>query len=260
MSRTNLRLYRSFLRFCRLTEPAAPFSLTRREALRALGEGQASAVLPFLPETGLQSRADVEQAVKAAWRAASASTVDVRQDLAFTALRALQTHVHMQSLMAAKQASSTASSSSTKWEPGLKTASTAVTQGLRVSVASAYLPERSATGDFHFTYTVTFVNEGSQPVQLANRVWRIETVQDDGRVTVERVRGPGVVGQHPKLLTGERFSYVSFCVLTKPQGCMSGEFTFIPLTGDPPGAVTAVCAPFALDAGPQHPTIVEDTS
>ena len=90
-------------------------------------------------------------------------------------------------------------------------------------------------------------------MQLANRCWRIETAHDDGRVTVERVRGPGVIGKHPKLLCGERFTYESYCILTRPHGCMHGEFGFIPLTGDAPGVVTAVCAPFALDAGEGEP-------
>jgi uncharacterized protein affecting Mg2+/Co2+ transport len=46
------------------------------------------------------------------------------------------------------------------------------------------------------------------------------------------VDGPGVVGQHPKLLVGESFSYTSTVTLLAPRGSMAGHFKFISLTGE----------------------------
>jgi ApaG protein len=102
--------------------------------------------------------------------------------------------------------------------------STAVTEGIRVTVRSQYLPDQSSPNDdrFVFAYTVKINNEGSRTAQLRTRHWVIT----DGRGVVEEVRGDGVVGEQPRLLPGETFQYTSGCVLETPVGTMHGSYRF----------------------------------
>jgi ApaG protein len=100
--------------------------------------------------------------------------------------------------------------------------STAVTEGIRVSVRSAYIQEQSVplAHRYVFAYTVRIVNEGAEAAQLKTRHWIIT----DGAGKVEEVRGPGVVGQTPTLRPGEHFEYTSGCVLETPRGEMHGSY------------------------------------
>jgi ApaG protein len=100
--------------------------------------------------------------------------------------------------------------------------STAITEGIRVSVKSEYLADQSvpAAKRYVFAYTVRIENEGSEPAQLRTRHWIIT----DGNGKVEEVRGPGVVGQTPYLRPGERFEYTSGCVLQTSRGDMRGTY------------------------------------
>lgn len=97
-----------------------------------------------------------------------------------------------------------------------------LTRGVRIKVASRYLPERSNPLQplYFFTYHVAIQNEGEQPVRLMNRYWRIR----DAYGRVEEVRGPGVVGQQPRLEPGESFEYDSFCPLPTEFGSMEGSY------------------------------------
>jgi len=100
--------------------------------------------------------------------------------------------------------------------------SSAVTDGIRVSVEATYVAEQSAPRSrrYVFAYTVKISNEGSAPAQLKSRHWVI--TDGDGRV--EEVRGPGVVGQQPLLEPGQHFEYTSGCVLPTPRGHMHGTY------------------------------------
>lgn len=100
--------------------------------------------------------------------------------------------------------------------------STAITEGIRVSVRSEYLADQSVptARRYVFAYTVKIENEGTEPAQLRTRHWVIT----DGAGKVEEVRGPGVVGQTPCLGPGERFEYTSGCVLQTPRGDMRGAY------------------------------------
>ena len=71
--------------------------------------------------------------------------------------------------------------------------STAVTQGIRVSVKSRFLPEQSGVGRYAFAYTVRIENLGPVSTQLKSRHWIIT----DGNGKREEVRGEGVVGNQP---------------------------------------------------------------
>jgi ApaG protein len=117
--------------------------------------------------------------------------------------------------------------------------STAVTEGIRVTVKSAFRPDRSEPGRFLFTYTVNIRNDGLLPAQLVSRHWII-TDANGGK---EEVAGEGVVGQQPLLAPGEEFEYTSFCVLATPHGSMRGTYRMVLADG---GAFAAEIAPFAL--------------
>ena len=103
--------------------------------------------------------------------------------------------------------------------------SSAVTEGIRVTVRSQYLPDQSVPGSkrYVFAYTVRIENEGSEPAQLRTRHWVIT----DGAGKVEEVRGPGVVGQTPFLRPGEHFEYTSGCILQTARGDMRGTYQMV---------------------------------
>jgi ApaG protein len=119
--------------------------------------------------------------------------------------------------------------------------SSAVTEGIRVTVSSVYVPEQSAPGAkrYVFAYTVKIANEGSDAAQLRTRHWVIT----DGNGKVEEVRGPGVVGQQPSLKPGEHFEYTSGCVLQTPRGEMRGTYQMFRPDGR---QFDATIAPFVL--------------
>jgi ApaG protein len=100
--------------------------------------------------------------------------------------------------------------------------SEATTRGIRVNVESIYVEERSAPSQsyYFFAYHVTITNTGDEPAQLISRVWTIT----DANGNVERVEGPGVVGEQPRLEPGASFEYTSFCPLTTSFGTMEGFY------------------------------------
>ena len=120
--------------------------------------------------------------------------------------------------------------------------SEAVTQQVRVEVDCRFSPDRSEPSkrEYFFLYTVRITNEGSEPVQLLNRHWIITNAH--GRV--EEVRGPGVVGQQPRLAPGETFEYTSGCPLDTTFGSMRGTYELVFV--DRRETFEAEIAPFAL--------------
>lgn len=127
--------------------------------------------------------------------------------------------------------------------------SVAVTQGIRVSVDTRYLPQRSspAQGRFVFAYTVTITNEGAELVQLRTRHWIIT----DANNQVEEVKGEGVVGEKPMLEPKQSFSYTSGCVLKTAWGMMNGTYQMYRRDGS---MFNAVIAPFLLATPNSAPT------
>ena len=106
--------------------------------------------------------------------------------------------------------------------------SEALTQGVRVSVASEYAPERSRPGvQWVFYYTVTIRNEGAEAVQLLTRHWVIT----DATGRVEEVRGEGVVGEQPVIEPGDAYAYTSGCPLPTPYGSMEGSYRLVTASG-----------------------------
>jgi ApaG protein len=60
---------------------------------------------------------------------------------------------------------------------------------------------------------------------------------------VEEVRGPGVVGEQPRLQPGEEFEYTSACPLPTEVGSMHGTYQMITDSGE---SFDAQIAPFTL--------------
>lgn len=101
--------------------------------------------------------------------------------------------------------------------------STALTQGIRVTVKSRFLPEQSSKGRWAFAYTVRIENVGAVAAQLKSRHWIIT----DGNGKREEVKGDGVVGNQPILRPGEKFEYTSGAVLQTPHGSMQGTYRMV---------------------------------
>ena len=108
--------------------------------------------------------------------------------------------------------------------------SSATTQGILVEVESEFDPERSDTvnGYYFFAYHVKITNQGEKSAQLVSRHWTITDA--DGHV--EEVKGPGVVGEQPRLEPGESFEYSSACPLKTPTGTMRGTYQMVTDKGE----------------------------
>jgi ApaG protein len=72
-----------------------------------------------------------------------------------------------------------------------------------------------------------------------SREWIITTAEGD----VERVKGPGVVGEQPVLPPGGAFEYTSYCPLKTAVGSMHGTYQMV--TADEE-RFDAEIAPFTL--------------
>jgi ApaG protein len=115
------------------------------------------------------------------------------------------------------------------------------TRGIRIEVSSHYLPERSAPQEsqYLFAYHVRVSNVGSETAQLVSREWIITTAEGD----VERVKGPGVVGEQPVLPPNAAFEYTSYCPLKTAVGSMHGSYQMVTADGE---RFDAEIAPFTL--------------
>jgi ApaG protein len=125
----------------------------------------------------------------------------------------------------------------------MRAMSDTTTRGIRVQVQSFYDEERSSPQDnyYFFAYRVTISNVGAETAQLVSREWIIT----DGNGDTQRVQGPGVVGEQPRLAPGEEFEYTSFCPLSTPVGSMNGSYLMVLANGE---RFEAEIAPFALAA------------
>lgn len=107
--------------------------------------------------------------------------------------------------------------------PPLTTTSSKVTEGVRVSVESAFVSQQSQpeASAYLFAYKITITNE-SHPttIKLVSRHWFIT----DAEGRQQEVQGPGVVGEQPELAPGESYTYQSACPLRTPTGNMKGTY------------------------------------
>src|SRR5687767_289875 len=115
------------------------------------------------------------------------------------------------------------------------------TRGIRIQVKASYLADRSSTRDsqYLFSYHIRISNVGTETVQLVSREWIITNA--DGEV--ERVKGPGVIGEQPVLPPGSSFEYTSYCPLKTAVGSMHGSYQMVTANGD---RFDAAISPFTL--------------
>ena len=95
---------------------------------------------------------------------------------------------------------------------------------VEIGVDARYVSDQSKpeANRYVFSYEITLRNLGMMPVRLQTRHWVIT----DANGKVEEVRGPGVVGEQPRLQPGEEYRYTSGAVLETQVGTMRGAYLF----------------------------------
>lgn len=107
---------------------------------------------------------------------------------------------------------------------------TKTTRKLKVTVIPAYLSDQSDPESQHYVwaYTIEIENLGEETAQLINRYWHIT----DANGNVQEVRGPGVVGEQPRLEQGDSYRYTSGVALKTSSGIMVGHYEMETATGE----------------------------
>lgn len=101
---------------------------------------------------------------------------------------------------------------------------------IQIDVNTRFLPDQSTPEQnrYAFAYTITITNKGRAPAQLVSRHWLIT----HGNGKIDEVRGPGVVGETPRLMPGEAFEYTSGAILEAPVGTMEGSYQMVTDEGE----------------------------
>ena len=99
---------------------------------------------------------------------------------------------------------------------------TQVTQGIKISVETAYQEGQShpSKSHFFFSYKISIENQNDYTIQLLRRHWHIF----DSSGEYSEVEGEGVVGQQPVIQPGEIYTYDSACNLSTDMGKMYGTY------------------------------------
>lgn len=105
---------------------------------------------------------------------------------------------------------------------------TAITDGVKVSVETIYQEEYSnpANEHFMFAYRIEISNLSDYSVQLISRKWNIFDSNNTSRI----VEGEGIVGVQPIIKPGQSHVYVSGCNLKTEMGTMSGKYLMVRLS------------------------------
>lgn len=100
---------------------------------------------------------------------------------------------------------------------------TKITDGVQVTVESAFQPEQSSPVHSHyvFSYKVRIYNHSHAAVQLLRRHWHIY----DSNGTFREVEGEGVVGFQPIIEPNTYHEYMSGCNFKTDIGRMEGTYT-----------------------------------
>lgn len=103
-------------------------------------------------------------------------------------------------------------------------------QPIVITAKTAYLDEHSQPDKsrFAFAYTITIENNSDQAAQLLSRHWIIT----DTNSHIQEVEGPGVIGQQPRILPGESYTYSSGAVIETQAGTMEGSYEMQTDTGE----------------------------
>lgn len=102
--------------------------------------------------------------------------------------------------------------------------STAITEGVKISVSTQFRPDLSDLmhNRLFFNYRIEIQNKSDFKIQLLHRDWFIFDSLDEASF----VSGEGVVGEQPILTPGQKYSYISGCELNSEIGSMRGFYTF----------------------------------
>ncbi|MEO7675815.1 MAG: ApaG domain [Verrucomicrobiota bacterium] len=103
-------------------------------------------------------------------------------------------------------------------------------ENLRVTIDRvAYQPDAATPPDrpHCFVYFISIHNGTDLLVTIHGRKWVV--TNDRGEVTA--VEGDGVVGEHPKIEPGEKFSYNSFHLLNSKTAVAEGSYLGIDANG-----------------------------
>ena len=119
----------------------------------------------------------------------------------------------------------------------------ATTRNIEITAKPLFLENQSEpeAGKFVWAYTITIANHGSEPIRLLSRHWIIT----DANGIRQEVRGPGVVGEQPRLGPRDSYTYSSGCPLSTPSGMMVGSYDMVTDAGE--HILVAVPA-FSLDS------------
>ncbi len=103
-------------------------------------------------------------------------------------------------------------------------------QPITITVKTLYLDEQSQPEyqRFAFSYTITIENNSDIPTQLLSRHWIIT----DANNMVQEVKGDGVIGEQPRILPGDSYTYSSGAVLETQVGTMEGSYQMRTDAGD----------------------------
>jgi len=95
-------------------------------------------------------------------------------------------------------------------------------QPIIIKVKTAYLDDHSQPDKkrFAFAYTITIENNSNKPAQLLSRHWIIT----DANNVIQEIEGMGVVGQQPRILPGDSYTYSSGAILETQVGTMEGTY------------------------------------
>jgi ApaG protein len=102
--------------------------------------------------------------------------------------------------------------------------------GLSVTVDRVvYQPEAQTPDDrpFCFVYFISIHNGTEQSVTIRARKW----VVTNSRGEVTAVEGDGVVGEHPTIWPGEKFSYNSYHLLDTRTAIAEGSYIGVDASG-----------------------------
>lgn len=96
---------------------------------------------------------------------------------------------------------------------------------ISVSAVTEYIEQHSEPDKerFVFAYTITITNNSSKSVKLMTRRWLITDANGESST----VEGDGVVGEQPKILAGQSYTYSSGSVFKTPFGIMQGQYLMI---------------------------------
>ena len=132
------------------------------------------------------------------------------------------------------------------------------TDGIRVQAAAQLLEHESSPDQrfYKYVYRIVISNVGEAPARLESRHWVIFDADNKRR----DVRGPGVVGETPRIVPGESFEYMSACPLETEWGTMEGAYL---MKRDDGSAFEAAVGRFFLvpsapDLEPARPPALEE--